>query len=91
MPGDPHVGASSSGAWGSPEDCSQWEKSPLASWEEDRPVTTLETPRASMLPASHGHWPRDALPKGVAVYTHRFTFLQDQIPLEIFTINLFSS
>lgn len=49
-------------------------------------LMTLPGPSASALAT-------ECLPKGEcsAVHAHFFTFFQDQIPLEIFTINLFSS
>lgn len=66
-------------------------------WEDEEMVChhPLETPWALMiLPGlSTQTLTTECLPKEVwpAAHVQFFTFFQDQIPLEIFTINLFSS
>lgn len=73
----------------------QWKKSPLLSCGKRRRWSVI-TPGNSLWPydsswSSTSALATESLPKGVwpAVHAHFFKFFQDQIPLEIFTINLF--
>lgn len=89
--GDPHFGASFKGPGEVLRAAQQGKKSPLLSRgkRRRRHRSGPREPPGALRLSGLSTGMQTAFPRGEAVHAHHFTFLQDQIPLEISTINLF--